>query len=120
MTAAIPFGSFRVGGDRKPSLCGISLEVKLKVSNLSSTVRFCYSAFTSHVHIFIMIDEDWDNMTMDEIGEYFKDKNFYEDTSCNCPKWNRMLRRIGDTYGDVRPDPQTGFGIHPDHYSKKK
>jgi len=53
---------------------------------------------------------------MEEIAEYFKDKNFYEDTSCNCPKWNRMLRRIGDKYGDVRPDPQTGFGIHPDAY----
>ena len=68
----------------------------------------------------MIIEEDWDAMSMEEIVEYFKDKNFYEDTSCNCPKWNRMLRRIGDTYGDVRPNPQTGFGIHPDAYLNKE
>ena len=83
----------------------------------SSGSAYASSNLASPIIFSIMIDEDWDNMTMEEIAEYFKDKNFYEDTSCNCPKWNRMLRRIGDTYGDVRPDPQTGFGIHPDAYT---
>ena len=64
----------------------------------------------------MMIDEDWDVMCMEEIAEYFRDKNFYRYTSCNCPKWNRMMTRIIDKYGEVRPFPETGFGIHPDAY----
>ena len=64
----------------------------------------------------MMIDEDWDAMSMEQIAEYFKDKNFFEKTSCNCPKWNRMMTRIIDKYGEVRPFPETGFGIHPDAY----
>ena len=48
-----------------------------------------------------MIDEDWDAMSMEEIAEYFNDKNFYMHTSCNCPKWNRMLTRIRDKYGEI-------------------
>ena len=64
----------------------------------------------------MMIDEDWDAMSMEQIAEYFKDKNFFEKTSCNCPKWNRMMTRIIDKYGEIKPFPETGFGIHPDAY----
>ena len=63
-----------------------------------------------------MIDEDWDTMSMEEISEYFIDINFFEKTSCNCQKWNRMLTRIAEKYGEVRPYPETGFGIHPNAY----
>ena len=68
----------------------------------------------------MIIDEDWDSMSLQEIADYFKDKNFYANTRVNCPKWNRMLRRVGDTYGDVRPFPETGFGIHPNAYLNKR
>ena len=47
-----------------------------------------------------MIDEDWDAMSMEDIAEYFIDKNFFEKTSCNCQKWNRMMTRIVKKYGD--------------------
>ena len=63
-----------------------------------------------------MIDEDWDAMSMEEIAEYFKDKNFYMHTSCNCHNWNRMMTKIIDKYGEIKPFPETGFGIHPDAY----
>ena len=67
-----------------------------------------------------MIDEDWDAMSMEEIAEYFIDKNFYEKTSGNCPKWNRMMTRIVEKYGEIKPYPETGFGIHPDAYLNRK
>ena len=49
-------------------------------------------------------------MSLDEIIEYYKDKKFFM-YSCNCPQWNRALLRIREKYGEVRPNPQTGFGV---------
>ena len=51
-----------------------------------------------------------DDMSLDEIIEYYKDKKFFM-YSCNCPQWNRALLRIREKYGEVRPNPQTGFGV---------
>ena len=64
------------------------------------------------------LDADWDKMSMEEIAEFFKDKNFFEKTDCNCPRWNRMMVRIRDKYGSINPNPQGGFGIHPNAYNK--
>ena len=64
----------------------------------------------------MILDEDWDAMSMEEIAEYFIDKNFFEKTSCNCLKWNRMMTRIVEKYGEIKPYPETGFGIHPNAY----
>ena len=67
-----------------------------------------------------MIDENWDEMSLQEIADFFKDKNFYENTSCNCPKWNRMMTRIVEKYGEIKPYPETGCGIHPNAYLNRK
>jgi len=53
---------------------------------------------------------EFDSMSLDEIVEFFEDKQFFM-YDCNCPQWNRALTRIRDTYGSVRPDPKTGFGV---------
>ncbi len=53
---------------------------------------------------------EFDSMSLEEIVEFFEDKQFFQ-YNCNCPQWNRALTRIRDTYGSVCPDPKTGFGI---------
>lgn len=54
---------------------------------------------------------DFDQMSMDELIEFFKDKQFFM-YSCNDPSWNRALSRIRDKFGEVKQDPSTGFGIN--------
>jgi len=49
-------------------------------------------------------------MSLEDLIEYYKDKRFFM-YNCNCPQWNRALLGIREKYGEVRPDPQTGFGI---------
>ena len=60
---------------------------------------------------------NFDDMTLDEIVEHFKDKKFF-DYNCNDPQWNNALVRIREKYGEVRPNPRTGFevnyGLHDD------
>ena len=53
---------------------------------------------------------DFDKMNLDELIEFFDDKQFFM-YNCNDPSWNRALTRIRDKYGEVRPDPRTGFGV---------
>ena len=53
---------------------------------------------------------DFDKMSMEELEEFFKDKQFFM-YDCNDDSWNRALIRIRDKYGEVRPDPRTGFGL---------
>ena len=54
--------------------------------------------------------ENFDDMSLEELIEFFKDKKFYM-YNCNCPQWNRAFVRIRDKYGDICPDPRTGFGV---------
>ncbi len=49
-------------------------------------------------------------MSLDELVEFFKDKQFFM-YSCNDPSWNRALVRIREKYGEVKQDPSTGFGV---------
>ena len=53
---------------------------------------------------------DFDQMSLDELIEFFEDKQFFM-YNCNDPSWNRALCRIRGEYGEVRPNPQTGFGV---------
>ena len=53
---------------------------------------------------------NFDHMDVDELVEFFNDKQFFM-YNCNDPSWNRALTRIRDKYGEVRPDPRTGFGV---------
>ena len=54
---------------------------------------------------------EFDSMSMEELVEFFKDKQFFM-YSCNDPSWNRALVRIRDKYGEVRSNPKNGFGIN--------
>ena len=54
---------------------------------------------------------DFDEMDIDELVEFFNDKQFFM-YNCNDPSWNRALTRIRDKYGEVRPDPKTGFSVN--------
>ena len=53
---------------------------------------------------------NFDDMDVDELVEFFKDKQFYM-YDCNDPSWNRAMVKIREKYGEVRPNPQTGFGV---------
>ena len=53
---------------------------------------------------------NFDDMDVDELVEFFKDKRFYM-YSCNDPSWNRAMIKIREKYGEVRPNPQTGLGV---------
>ena len=54
---------------------------------------------------------EFDNMNLEELVEFFKDKKFFM-YSCNDPQWNNALLRIREKYGEVRPDPRTGFEVN--------
>ena len=53
---------------------------------------------------------EFDSMSIEELVEFFKDKQFFM-YSCNDVQWNNAMTRIRDKYGSVRPDPKTGFGV---------
>ena len=53
---------------------------------------------------------EFDSMSLEEIVEFFEDKQFFM-YNCNDEQWNNTLVRIREKYGSVRPDPKTGFGI---------
>lgn len=53
---------------------------------------------------------NFDSMDVDELVEYFKDKQFYM-YDCNDPSWNRAMIKIREKYGEVCPDPRTGLGV---------
>jgi len=54
---------------------------------------------------------NFDEMNIDELVKFFEDKQFFM-YDCNDPSWNRALTRIRDKYGEVRPDPKTGFSVN--------
>ena len=49
-------------------------------------------------------------MSIDELVEFFDDKQFFM-YDCNDEQWNNAMTRLRDVYGDVCPDPKTGFGV---------
>ncbi len=53
---------------------------------------------------------NFDDMDVDELVEFFKDKQFYM-YDCNDPSWNRAMVKIREKYGEVKPNPQTGLGV---------
>ncbi len=61
---------------------------------------------------------NFDDMTVDEIVEHFKDKRFF-DCNCNDPQWNNALLRIREHYGEVRSDPRTGFEVNYNEAKKE-
>ena len=53
---------------------------------------------------------EFDLMSIDELVEFFDDKQFFM-YNCNDEQWNNAMTRLRDVYGDVCPDPKTGFGV---------
>tara|TARA_B100000029_G_C16730954_1_gene650722 strand:+ start:273 stop:488 length:216 start_codon:yes stop_codon:yes gene_type:complete len=53
---------------------------------------------------------EFDSMSVEELVEFFKDKQFFM-YNCNDPQWNNAMIRLRDVYGSIRPDPKTGFGV---------
>ena len=49
-------------------------------------------------------------MSIDELVEFFKDKQFFM-YDCNDEQWNNAMTRLRDVYGEICPDPKTGFGV---------
>jgi len=53
---------------------------------------------------------EFDLMSIDELVEFFKDKQFFM-YDCNDEQWNNAMTRLRDVYGEICPDPKTGFGV---------
>jgi len=59
---------------------------------------------------------NFDDMNIEELVEFFKDKKFFM-YACNDPSWNRAMVKIREKYGEVKPDPRTGFGVCHGQYN---
>jgi hypothetical protein len=53
---------------------------------------------------------EFDSMSVEELVEFFKDKQFFM-YDCNCPQWNNAMLRLREVHGSICPDPKTGFGV---------
>ncbi len=53
---------------------------------------------------------EFDSMSVEELVEFFEDKQFFM-YNCNDEQWNNAMTRIREVHGPIRPDPKTGFGV---------
>ena len=53
---------------------------------------------------------EFDSMSVEELVEFFKDKQFFM-YDCNDPQWNNAILRLREVHGPICPDPKTGFGV---------
>ncbi len=53
---------------------------------------------------------EFDLMSIDELVEFFEDKQFFM-YDCNDEQWNNAMTRLRYVYGEICPDPKTGFGV---------